>query len=221
MIGKQELDFEETRALLYVVNHKETLELFDRVFILWQERESSSGGLFRRSDLMRALRFAAMKHRGHFRKSKKRIPYLNHLLDVVKILWEEGQVYSENILMAALLHDSIEDTETSEEEIFEAFGYRVLYSVLELTNDPNLHGFDLNQSQLDKAAGLSLDGRLIKLADRISNLRSCFANPPSSWSKERISEYFSWSEKLLRELYGSHDHLERVLFEELVRQKEL
>jgi guanosine-3',5'-bis(diphosphate) 3'-pyrophosphohydrolase len=155
-----------------------------------------------------ALRFAAEKHRDQRRKSANRAPYINHPIAVVEILWTTGGVRDIATLVAAVLHDTIEDTDTSAEEIREHFGEEVLSLVLEVTDDKRLPQARRKQLQIETAPHKSPGARQIKLADKINNVDDITNSPPENWSIERRREYLDWTEKVVRGLRGQNPALE-------------
>jgi guanosine-3',5'-bis(diphosphate) 3'-pyrophosphohydrolase len=147
-----------------------------------------------------ALEFAANKHCGQYRKSKEKIPYINHPISVARLLAEVGRVRDQNILIAALLHDTIEDTDTTPEEITAAFGPEVCSLVLEVTDDKSLPKATRKQLQIDHAPSLSPGAALIKLADKICNVSDLCRVPPDGWTHERLVEYLLWADAVVRNL---------------------
>jgi guanosine-3',5'-bis(diphosphate) 3'-pyrophosphohydrolase len=158
--------------------------------------------------LLEAILFAALKHRDQRRKDAFASPYLNHPLQVAGLLWRLGGVRDEATLVAALLHDTVEDTATSPEEIEAKFGPVVKGLVLEVTDDKSLPGPRRKQLQVERARALSLPARLIKLADKITNLRDTIVSPPRNWSRQRVQEYVLWTERVVAGLRGTSLQLE-------------
>jgi len=163
----------------------------------------------------KSAHFAARMHSGQTRKGDEEAPYINHPLEVVNLLTNIGMVEDFNILIAAALHDTIEDTETTKEEIIELFGDEVCKMVLELTDDKSLPKAERKQKQIEHAPNLSHGAKLVKLADKISNIRDVVENPPVGWSNERRREYVEWGEKVVAGLRGANKNLEKH-FDELV-----
>lgn len=158
--------------------------------------------------VLAAANFAALKHRHQRRKDKKRTPYINHPIAVAHILWFEGGVRDHNVITAALLHDTVEDTDTSFAEVEELFGVEVRKIVEEVTDDRTLPSQERKQNQIKKASRISESARLVKLADKISNLRDIHNDPPDGWSEKRQTQYFKWAEKVVNELRGVNAELE-------------
>ncbi|MFP5212781.1 MAG: HD domain-containing protein [Acidobacteriota bacterium] len=160
------------------------------------------------SRLMAALKFAAEKHRDQRRKDVGHTPYINHPIEVAEMLWKLGEVRDMDVIIAALLHDIIEDTETEPEEISEEFGERVLSLVLEVTDDKRLPKEVRKSLQIERAPEASLGAKAIKLADKICNVRDVAASPPKGWSTERRVEYLDWTEKVVQGVRGCCASLE-------------
>ena len=158
--------------------------------------------------LIGALNFAADKHRNQRRKDKEASPYINHPIMLAKILAVEGGVEDGLVLSAAVLHDTIEDTETSYDELAEQFGREIADVVLEVTDDKALPKAERKQLQIEHAPHLSRAAKLVKLADKIANVRDVADHPPSEWPMERRREYFDWAKRVVDGLRGTHDVLE-------------
>jgi guanosine-3',5'-bis(diphosphate) 3'-pyrophosphohydrolase len=160
--------------------------------------------------LFRALAFAAHKHRDQRRKDAEASPYINHPIALAEVLAGEGGVADVEVLAAALLHDTIEDTDTSLEELRGAFGGRIAGMVAEVTDDKNLPKADRKRLQIEHAATISRGAQLVKLADKICNLRDVADRPPAKWDLERRREYFEWAKQVIDRLRGAHPGLEAV-----------
>lgn len=155
-----------------------------------------------------ALRFAAEKHREQRRKDPSRTPYINHPVAVIETLWSVGGVRDIVTLTAALLHDTIEDTQTLPEEISSHFGDEVLQLVLEVTDDKKLPKAMRKELQVQNAAKKSPRARQIKLADKINNLLDITYTPPEDWDAQRVREYLNWTERVINGLRGPNPALE-------------
>jgi GTP diphosphokinase / guanosine-3',5'-bis(diphosphate) 3'-diphosphatase len=160
--------------------------------------------------LVRALAFAAKKHRDQGRKDAEASPYINHPIGLARILADEGGVTDTAILCAALLHDTLEDTETSASELVAEFGPVVAGVVAEVTDDKSLPKADRKRLQVEHAATISRRAKLVKLADKIDNLRDMATSPPAEWPLERRQEYFDWAKAVIDQLRGVHARLEAV-----------
>lgn len=162
--------------------------------------------------LSKAIVFAADKHRNQRRKDSDSSPYINHPLDLLYVLVNEGSVFDQTTLLAAVLHDTVEDTDTSPSEIATIFGDDVLSVVLEVTDDKSLPKAERKQLQIEHAYTISDRAKLVKLADKICNLRDMVNRPPAlaGWNQQRIHEYFAWSKRVIDQLRGVHPELESV-----------
>ncbi|AGA33744.1 Metal dependent phosphohydrolase [Thioalkalivibrio nitratireducens DSM 14787] len=147
--------------------------------------------------ILRALAFAAHKHRDQRRKDADASPYINHPIALADILANEAGVTDPAVLCAAILHDTIEDTETTLEELEDAFGPEIATIVAEVTDDKTLPKDQRKQLQVEHAAHASPRAKLVKLADKIANLRDIAATPPADWSTERKREYFDWARQVV------------------------
>lgn len=159
--------------------------------------------------ILKALEFAAQKHRDQRRKDKRASPYINHPIQLASVLWHEGGVADPVVIAAALLHDTVEDTETTWHELRGEFGDEIAQIVLEVTDVPWLKKAVRKKLQVARARHASKSARLVKLADKICNLRDVAAHPPASWSLERRQEYFEWAKEVVDKLRGTNAALER------------
>ncbi len=167
--------------------------------------------------LLHAASFAARKHISQKRKGNDAAPYINHPLEVANLLANVGKVEDFDILIAALLHDTVEDTETTKEEIEELFGENVAKMVLEVTDDKSLPKAERKQQQIEHAPHLSDGAKHVKLGDKISNIRDVLENPPDGWSDERRLEYVEWGKKVVAGLRGTNRDLENH-FDQLIAE---
>lgn len=125
------------------------------------------------------------------------------------MLWHEGQVRDPVVVAAALLHDTIEDTETTEQELRGEFGDVIERVVAEVTDVKWVDWRTRKRVQVARAAASSQEAKLVKLADKICNLRDMVAHPPRGWSLERRQRYFDWAKEVVDQLRGVHPQLER------------
>jgi guanosine-3',5'-bis(diphosphate) 3'-pyrophosphohydrolase len=160
--------------------------------------------------ILRALRFAADKHRDQRRKGAEGAPYINHLIEVAEILARVGGVTDVVTLQAAILHDTLEDTQTTPEELAAVFGPEVRNVVEEVTDDKRLLKTERKRLQIEHAPRLSARAKLVKLADKISNVRSIIQVPPAEWSLERRREYLDWSTRVVAGCRGCNLALEQA-----------
>ena len=158
--------------------------------------------------LLKALAFAAHKHRDQRRKDAEASPYINHPIALADVLVNEGGVTDVEVLCAALLHDTVEDTDTTHEELANAFGSRVARIVAEVTDDKDLAKEERKRLQIEHAARLSTEAKLVKLADKICNVRDVAKHPPAHWDFARRREYFDWARRVVDGLRGAHPRLE-------------
>ena len=157
--------------------------------------------------LLRAISFAAEKHRDHRRKGETAAPYINHPIAVAEQLAAHGMADETELLMAAVLHDVVEDTDATEAELAAAFGLRVAGIVMEVTDDKSLPQLKRKELAVDHIAGKSREARLLKLSDLISNVGDLIHHPPH-WSEARKKAYLDWGEAVVRKLRGVHPELE-------------
>ena len=158
--------------------------------------------------ILRAAAFAAHKHRDQRRKDEAASPYINHPLTLASVLAVEGGVTDAATLCAALLHDTIEDTDTTGDELEREFGAEVRRLVEEVTDDRTLAKAERKQAQIEHAAHISHKAKLVKLADKIANLRDVASAPPAGWPLQRRQEYFDWARQVVDRLRGAHPVLE-------------
>jgi guanosine-3',5'-bis(diphosphate) 3'-pyrophosphohydrolase len=159
--------------------------------------------------LTNSLSFAAKKHKLQKRKDGV-TPYINHPIEVMQILATVAGVQDCEVLAAAALHDTIEDTQTTAEELREAFGERVLSLVLECTDDKTLPKAERKRLQVEHAPHKSADAKLIKIADKISNMRDIVASPPTEWDEERKDKYLEWGNSVFAGLKGANAKLDEL-----------
>lgn len=173
--------------------------------------------------ILKALEFAAVRHRTQFRKGRDKSPYINHPIQVANLLANDAGEKDPVLISAAILHDVVEDTvETKKEKkelierIREIFGEEVLSVTLEVTDDKSLVKKERKRLQIKHAPSLSVKAKKLKLADKIMNVRDVTVNPPVKWSMGRIKKYLDWSEKVVAGLRGVNQKLENT-FDETLR----
>ena len=171
--------------------------------------------------VLRAADFAATKHRDQRRKDHRESPYINHPIKVATLIVDIARVSDPQVLAAALLHDTIEDTDTSASEIRKHFGAHVAALVQEVSDDRRLNASERKRRQIESAPHLSLEAALIKLADKTSNIRDIIDSPPKGWSLERRFAYLDWAEAVIDGCPPVSPALERVFRDTLneCRQK--
>ena len=158
--------------------------------------------------IFKALEFASLKHRDQRRKDADASPYINHPIALANVLTREG-VLEDVVLAAAILHDTLEDTQTTAGELREHFGARIAGIVEEVTDDKNLLKAERKRLQIEHAAAISREARLVKLADKICNVRDVANHPPAKWDLTRRREYFEWAKAVVDQLRGVHPALEK------------
>jgi guanosine-3',5'-bis(diphosphate) 3'-pyrophosphohydrolase len=170
------------------------------------------------SIVLAASAFAAHKHRDQRRKGAEASPYINHPIAAANVLANEAGILDPITLAASLLHDTIEDTGTTVAEIIHAFGPEVAAVVAEVTDDKSLPKQERKRLQIEHAGGLSARAKLVKLADKICNLRDLGRSPPLDWSLERRREYFDWTKLVIDQLRGANAKLEALFDAEFARR---
>lgn len=149
------------------------------------------------AQLFEALAFAAHKHRMQRRKDGEASPYINHPIALARTLAVEGGIVDTRTLIAAVLHDTVEDTDTTFEEIRDRFGPAVADAVREVTDDKTLDKPVRKRLQVEHAPHMSRRAALVKLADKTSNLRDVAASPPRGWPLARRRAYFDWAKEVV------------------------
>jgi guanosine-3',5'-bis(diphosphate) 3'-pyrophosphohydrolase len=172
--------------------------------------------------VFKAFEFAAVRHRAQFRKGVEKVPYINHPIQVANLLVNEAGERDPALIIAAVLHDVIEDTvETLEQKqdliavIKEIFGEEILSIVLEVTDEKSLSKEERKRLQVVHAPFLSVKAKKLKIADKIMNVRDITTNPPDDWSKERVMEYLDWAEVIVMGMKGVSKKLEKIFDESL------
>jgi GTP diphosphokinase / guanosine-3',5'-bis(diphosphate) 3'-diphosphatase len=158
--------------------------------------------------LTRALMFAAQKHTDQRRKGARAEPYVNHLIEVADLLAQHTGGTDTTLLLAGILHDTIEDTETSYAELKKEFGENVADIVMECTDDKNLPKQERKRLQVENAPHKSDSAKMVKMADKISNLKAILDSPPPDWSQSRKLEYFNWAKDVVDGCRGVNTGLE-------------
>jgi guanosine-3',5'-bis(diphosphate) 3'-pyrophosphohydrolase len=154
--------------------------------------------------VLQAAAFAAEKHRNGRRKDAEASPYINHPIQLAYIL-VQADIEDPVVLAAALLHDTIEDTNTTHDEIEIVFGHEIANIVAECSDDKSLTKLERKQAQIDHAAKISLRAKLV---DKISNVSDIDGAPPAGWSLERKREYYDWAKRVVDQMRGVHPKLE-------------
>jgi guanosine-3',5'-bis(diphosphate) 3'-pyrophosphohydrolase len=167
--------------------------------------------------ILTAALFAAEKHARQKRKGIAAEPYINHVLEVAQLVAGALTQPDADLVIAALLHDTVEDTGTTEDELAERFGSDVASLVTELTDDKSLPKQERKRLQVANARKKSVRAQTIKLADKISNLRAILFSPPADWSEHRKAEYFDWAKQVVDGLTAPNPLL-KAEFEKTLNQ---
>jgi (p)ppGpp synthase/HD superfamily hydrolase len=174
----------------------------------WTDDVSGEGAAGATRLLARALHFAARQHVRQRRKGADGEPYINHLAEVADLIAEATEGLDVNLVVAALLHDVVEDTDTTSAEVAAAFGEDVAALVAEVTDDKTLPKAERKRLQIVHAPSLGPRAKLLKLADKTSNLRALAASPPANWSPERRRDYIAWGRAVVAGMRGACPWLE-------------
>lgn len=158
--------------------------------------------------LLRAVNFAAQKHARQRRKGEATEPYVNHVIEVAGMLADATAAGDPILLIAGVLHDTVEDTATTPDEIAAEFGAEVSDLVAEVTDDKSLEKQVRKRLQVENTPGKSARAKMIKLADKTSNLRAIIASPPKDWDSARKREYFEWARQVTDGCRGVNVELE-------------
>ena len=164
-------------------------------------------------DLARAVDFAARKHKDQRRKGAAAEPYINHPAQVARLVAEATDGADPVVVLGAVLHDTIEDTETTFEELEREFGLEVAALVAEVTDDRRLPREERKRLQVEHAPNKSPRAKMIKLADKTSNLLSLATGPPLDWDESQMREYFAWSARVVAGCRGVNQRLETAFDE--------
>ncbi len=157
--------------------------------------------------ILAAAQFAAEKHAQQKRKGAAQEPYINHLIEVANLIAGSSDTLDTELVMAGLLHDTVEDTSVTQEELAQRFGNDVASLVAEVTDDPSLPKEARKVLQVKDAVKKSPRAQTLKLADKISNLRAILASPPVAWSLERRRQYFHWAKQVVDGLTAPNPRL--------------
>lgn len=169
--------------------------------------------------ILEAVIFAARKHDGQVRKDKQTSPYVTHPLNVARLIRSTGKITDRDILIAAILHDTIEDTKTKPKEIRAQFGEAILAMVLEVSDDKSLKKMCRKQRQVIHAPQLSYPAKIIKLGDKIANCHDVLHSPPTGWSRSRRQKYIQWAADVVALMRGANLALEAA-FDSLLIEAE-
>ncbi len=160
--------------------------------------------------ILKALEFAAHKHKDQRRKDAGASPYINHPIALTNALRNEGHITDHKVICAALLHDTMEDTETTAEELHMHFGKAITRIVLEVSDDKTLAKAERKLLQIEHAKHASKRAKLVKLADKICNLRDIVNSPPANWPLKRKQDYFDWAKQVVDQVRDASKRLSKA-----------
>lgn len=166
--------------------------------------------------VIKALDFSAHKHRDQRRKDADGTPYINHPIALMQVLAEEADLTDAHLLAVAALHDTVEDTDTSFDELTEVFGEEISNTVYELSDNKSLPKSERKQRQIEYASRLSPAAATVLLADKICNLRDIARIPPPDWTLQRKRDFFDWAKEVVDSLPPANETLE-ALFQDAYR----
>ncbi|SRR6266849_2863521 len=157
--------------------------------------------------ILAAASFAAKAHAGQKRKGAAAEPYINHLIEVAELVASSGSELDVNLIMACFLHDVVEDTSVTPQEVARLFNDDVASLVMEATDNKTLPKDERKAMQVKTAPHKSARAQTLKLADKISNLRALLTSPPPDWSRERKRQYFEWARAVVSGFTSSNPYL--------------
>jgi (p)ppGpp synthase/HD superfamily hydrolase len=170
--------------------------------------------------VLKAAEFAAYKHQGQRRKGRTKRPYIGHCVEVARMIADVAKSDDPTILSAAILHDVLEDTDTTRDELSREFSERIADFVSQVTDDKSLPKAERKKLQVEHAPHLSPGAKLIKLADKISNVREIGTDPPKGWSRKRREKYFKWAEDVVEAMGSVNDDLEKEFKDAITQSRE-
>lgn len=163
--------------------------------------------------LIDAINYAAIQHRYQKRKDSDKTPYINHPIGVMNILANECNIHDNNVLIAAVLHDTIEDTDTTYNDIVTRYGKYIADIVQQCTDDKSLPASQRKIQQIEHAKHneLSYQAKLVKLADKLYNLRDIIRAASPTWNINRIQGYMIWAKQVTQYIDNANDVLRNAL----------
>jgi (p)ppGpp synthase/HD superfamily hydrolase len=166
--------------------------------------------------IFRALSYAAQQHATHKRKGREALPYINHPIKVSTIITQYVPDASNELIAAAVLHDVVEDSETTVEDLKNMFGATIASIVEEVSDDKFLPKKEAKQKQIQNAPHLSHNAKLIRICDKIANVRDiCGEDVPNDWDYKTKIEYLNWAEEVVNAMGKFHDELEFTFKDEV------
>lgn len=202
---------QETRASLASIAHEDKIvmknfdDLAGILHSAWYKEKSMTAQEIQK--ICEGVEFAAEKHRLQTRKNPERTPYISHPIGVACHLMQTGEIRETSVIIGALLHDTVEDTQTTFEELEQKFGKEVADLVREVTDDKSLSAEARKRAQVINAAHKSKGAAQIKLADKLYNLGDLLNTPPKDWTQARIDRYFEWARSVIDRLPAANDQL--------------
>ncbi len=214
-------NLQETRKKLADLAHSDAVVMknFDNlaeILTAAYQKEKSMTAL-EIKEICSGIDFASEKHRFQTRKNKEKTPYISHPIGVAYHLMNTGDVRDAGIIIGAILHDTVEDTQTTFEEIEKKFGVQIVGYVRELTDDKSLSQEARKRGQVINASHKSKGAAQIKLADKLFNLHDLFNNPPPDWSQTRIDRYYEWAQSVIDRLPSVNEKLQNAV-EEIINE---
>jgi guanosine-3',5'-bis(diphosphate) 3'-pyrophosphohydrolase len=206
--------FDQTRSIVEKFAHANAnvLKQFDRFKESLQKSYSDKSMSKEDVELvLQGVAFAAEKHQAQTRKNADHTPYIIHPIGVADSIVRIGGVHDAKILVAALLHDTVEDTDTTFEEISKQFGDKIADYVKEVTDDKSLPTRARKKMQIIHAFHKSKGAAIIKLSDKLYNLNNLLQDPPKDWTRERIDQYFQWAQTVIENLPSANDDLKQAV----------
>jgi len=164
--------------------------------------------------IVRAMHFAAEKHRGQFRKGNLNTPYINHPIKVAFVLQTVANISDEDVISAALLHDVIEDTDATHKDLCNLFNTRVADIVIEISDEKGLEASVRKRLQVEDAPNLSEEAKIIRIADKLCNIQDVCGIDAPNWDYNRKFEYLMWAEQVVNQIKGTNEALEAAFFDE-------
>lgn len=203
---------------VFARNDAEIMKQYD-LFVSSLQVGISKGSLSEKeaSKVLDAVAFAAEKHQEQVRKTAKKTPYFIHPLGVTYYVMKIGQVYDSEVLIAALLHDTLEDNLSTAEEITERYGKSVADYVSELTDNKALPLKERKKQQIIHAFHQSKGAAVIKFADKLHNLGTLMKDPPEGWNQDRMDQYFQWAQAVIDNLPQVNDPLKLAVHKRIAK----
>ncbi len=165
--------------------------------------------------LLEAIEFASEKHKNQFRKNKDKTPYIHHPVQVARTISRHVQNVDNDVLIAAVLHDVLEDTDTSRVELENTFGKKIASIVLEVTDNKNQPKLLRKLLQIKNAKKKSIEAKTIAVADKICNLTDIINDPPVNWNPQRKNMYTDWVEQVVKGMKGANPRLDQLVEEKI------